>query len=161
MGYTCSTCHQYHEELPMDVGYDFPAFYDPKDKESAKTLTSDTFILNNESFFVRGVLELPIIDSDKVFNYGVWVSLSDENFKRYPEVDGTDLGLQDPPHFGWFANSIRGYPETLNLKTHVHFQVKEFRPKIELEHTDHLLSIEQHHGITIQRVHEIVQPYLT
>ncbi len=161
MGFTCSTCDKYHDEFPLAIGYDKPLYYDPEDIESEKTLTSDVYILRNGHFFIRGVLEIPIINSEEKFSYGVWVSLNEKNFNRYVDTWESDHRAEEPPYFGWLSNSIDGYPETLDLKTHVHQQERGSRPKIELEHTDHPLAREQHHGITMERVHEIVSPFLT
>jgi hypothetical protein len=52
-------------------------------------------------------------------------------------------------------NAIPGYPETLNLKTMVHIQSVVLRPEVELEPTEHPLSVEQRHGITWERLNQI------
>jgi hypothetical protein len=53
-----------------------------------------------------------------------------------------------------------GYPDTLNLKAHVHNRELGVVPFIELEPTDHPLAIEQREGITMERVKDIAQLYL-
>ena len=64
------------------------------------------------------------------------------------------------PTFGWLSNELPGYPvPTLGLKTMVHQQGRGLRPIVEVEHTDHPLAIEQHHGITVARVRELVAPF--
>lgn len=52
--------------------------------------------------------------------------------------------------FGWFSNSLPGYPETMNLKCHVQPRESGLRPIIELEPTDHPLSIQQREGIKFE-----------
>jgi hypothetical protein len=67
---------------------------------------------------------------------------------------------EEPPYFGWLSNSIAGYPETLNLKTNVHTRSLDLRPTIELERTDHPLALEQHEGISAERLRELVELHL-
>jgi len=50
---------------------------------------------------------------------------------------------------------LPGYPDTLNLKTSVHTQPVGARPLIELEATNHPLSIEQRGGMSWERVNQI------
>jgi len=59
------------------------------------------------------------------------------------------------PFFGWLNAWLAPYPDTMNLKTMVKLRDNDIRPYIELEKTDHPLSIEQHNGISVERVAEI------
>ena len=60
------------------------------------------------------------------------------------------------PMFSWLSTQIDEYGDTLSLKMYAHIQEPEQRPKFELEPTDHPLSHEYHHGITPERVKEIM-----
>ena len=84
---------------------------------SDTVLTEDFCVIEGEHFFVRSVLQLPVIGAaDTFFSFGVWVALSKTIFDRYIETfDAGDHGHLGP-WFGWFSNCIRGYPDTLNLK---------------------------------------------
>jgi hypothetical protein len=59
------------------------------------------------------------------------------------------------PFFGWLSTRFAAYPQTLNLKAHVHLR-KDARACVELGPTDHPLAIEQREGITLERVEQIV-----
>ena len=61
-----------------------------------------------------------------------------------------------PEMFSWLSNQIDGYPDTLSLKMYARIQESGSRPIFELEPTDHPLSQEHHHGITAERVREIM-----
>ena len=50
---------------------------------------------------------------------------------------------------------LKPYPETMNLKTRIHLRDNGIRPYVELEPTDHLLSVEQREGVSVERVAEI------
>jgi hypothetical protein len=162
--WTCPCCGNTHAGL-FDLGCDAPDYW-PDEKiirpnsevrSATHILTEDFCILDDEHFFIRGVLELPIIGAaGERFGYGVWSSLSRKNFDLYVESfdDGGqgDLG----PWFGWFSNRLAGYPDTLNhLKCKVTLRDGRLRPALELEPTDHPLALEQRSGITFDRLLEL------
>jgi len=124
-------------------------------------LDSDFCIVDSEAYFVRTVLRIPIINSKEHFEWGVWVSLSEKNFKRYQKVYGTKAELDEKSYFGWLSNQIKSYPDCLEIKTQVHLQGGGVRPLLELDHINmHPLCQEQHNGITLERAHQIVKESL-
>jgi len=148
----CASCGEIHTDLPA-FAMEAPAiWFDAGDDERARDfeLTSDTCIWRNEAYFVRCVLELPFAGREGGLEFGVWSSLSGDNFKRY------FAAIDDPKRaslgwmFGWFANRLPGYPETENLKCHVHPREPGLRPTIELEPTDHPLAVQQRTGISFE-----------
>jgi hypothetical protein len=118
-------------------------------------LTSDFCGIDYRHFFIRGYVEIPIIGHSGVLAWGVWSLLSKESLRRALELFETDPDENEPPRLGWLSNNIEGYPPTLNLETNVYFQTQMLRPKFVLKPTDHPLAMEQHNGITIERVQEI------
>jgi hypothetical protein len=123
---------------------------------SGNFLSEDFCVLEGQHFFVRAVLELSILGGGgQRFGFGVWSTLSRENFLRY--VATFDSGEQDGlgPWFGWFCNRLKGYPDTLNLKCRVHPESGRQRPHVLLEPTSHPLAVEQRLGITFDRLLEL------
>jgi hypothetical protein len=120
-------------------------------------LGSDQRIIDDQHHFVRGCLQIPVLDGLGPFIWGVWISLSEKSFERMSELWETPGREGEPPYFGWFSASLPGYPETLNPKTIVHTRPIGQRPLIELEPTDHPLAVEQREGITMARVQEIAE----
>jgi hypothetical protein len=113
-------------------------------------------MIDGEHFFIRCILHLPIIGStDQRFGYGVWSSLSRENFVRYAETfnSGAQGGLRS--WFGYLSNRLHGYPDTFLLKCMVQPQDGRMRPALEQEPSAHPLSLEQRDGITLDRVLEL------
>lgn len=162
-GFLCGKCGQFHAELPMDFGADAPAaFYSipEAEREARCDLTADLCMIDEKEFFVRGCLEIPVVDGPRPFVWGVWTSISYNNFKRMAELWESQQRETDPPYFGWLCTSLPLYPETLLLKTNVHTRPIGHRPFIELEPTDHPLAIEQRNGITMDRVREIAEALL-
>jgi len=101
------------------------------------------------------LLEIPIHRHREPFRWGVWVSLSQENFQRY--LDTWDDPDESDCYFGWFSNRLPFYPDSLSLKTQVHPRKNGVRPYIELESKDHSLSIDFHNGISVVRAQEIAE----
>jgi hypothetical protein len=162
--WTCGSCGQTHTGI-FDIAFDKPAVW-PNAEEGISNsdlapglthfLSDDFCILENEHYFIRCVLELPILRTNGgFFGFGVWSSLSKKNFVVYSENFNMDDRGALGPWFGWFSNRVPGYPDTLNLKCRVHPRDDRLRPFIELEPTDHPLACDQRNGITIDRLIEI------
>jgi len=128
----------------------------PEEKTNSELLT-DQCVIENRDFLVRGVIEIPVLDGPESFSWGVWVSLSEANYKRAAAAWNDPRRVNEPAYFGWLCNSLPDYPETLNLKTMVHTREVGLRSLIELEPTDHPLAVEQRKGITMSRVREIAE----
>lgn len=156
--WTCGCCGQGFTGLPLDHAYTSPdPWFALPEAERARRGKIDTDVCRlDDNVFVRGCLEIPILDAQDKFVWGVWVSLSEGSFARILDLWSTDVPDDEPPLFGWLCNSIWLYPETYALKTHVRLRGGRMRPAIELEPTDHPLALEQRNGITLRRVEEIV-----
>lgn len=128
-----------------------------KDRGRRALLSRDQCVIDNEYFFVVGNIEIPILDSNKIFAWSVWVSLSKLNFERASKLWNKRGRESDPPYFGWLNTKLPIYPDTLNLKTMVHTRPVGQRPYVELEATDHPLAMEQRQGISMERVQEFAE----
>lgn len=156
--FTCPCCGEEVVGLP-DMAYDSPVYY-PSDagtaREAKARLTSD-FCSVGDDRFIRGVCRVPIAGSDQDFGWGIWVSLSKENFQRYfdsfGDADQSKLGGM----FGWLCNRLPGYPDTLNLQTTVVPQDDNRRPLVYVSdvHQDHPLFIEQREGMSQDKLARI------
>ena len=161
--WSCSACRGVHQGL-LDLACGKPEQWPGvEDKAlnsaldlSGNFLSEDFCVLDGQHFFVRAVLELPIMGGgEQRFGVGVWSTLSRETFNRY--IETFDSSEQDwiGPWFGWFSNRLKGYPDTLNLKCRVHPVSGRQRPRVELEATPHPLALEQKSGISFDRVLEL------
>ncbi|MGW9453801.1 DUF2199 domain-containing protein [Streptomyces sp. NPDC055632] len=139
-----------------------PDVWDPRfESDPDCLLSSDQCVIKGQHFFIRGLIEIPVIGSQDVFSWGVWVSLSKDNFARALEVWNTEGREAEKPYFGWLSTELALYPEsTTNMKTNAHTRPVGKRPFIELEPTDHPLAVEQRTGITLDRVREIATAVL-
>ena len=158
----CRTCGDFHEGMPH-LGAEAPLYVYaiPEEERGERVqLTSDTCIIDDRFFFVRGVIEIPVAGADEPFGWGVWVSLSRDNFHEYLDHWDDPHRGELGPYFGWLSANFLTYPDAENLKTMVHPRGDALRPLIELEPTEHPLSIDQREGITVERVAELYAAYV-
>ena len=153
--YTCSSCEEVHSGLP-DISYAAPAYWNDAVIQKGSQLDVDICVIEDRDFFLRCLLEIPIRESDHRLGWGIWSSVSRKSFDLYTAetAPGDDL---PGPFFGWFSNSLPGYPETLSLKCSLSLPEPHLRPVIELEPTDHPLAVDQRQGITIERTLEFIE----
>lgn len=153
--YKCTTCGQVHSGLPMSFAAEFPDQYanmSREERDARAVVGSDQCIIDQERFFIRGCLEIPIIGSDDVFLWGLWASVREEVFDEISECwELVGREKSRDPFKGRLGNSLAEYPETLNLKLRIVLQRVGARPLFVVEETDHPLAIEQSSGITRDR----------
>ncbi|MEX2151544.1 MAG: DUF2199 domain-containing protein [Steroidobacteraceae bacterium] len=153
----CSTCGKTHEGIPT-FGAKAPLSYyalPETERDSRCTLGTDNCIIDDEHFFVRGCLEIPVHDQGDPLVWGVWVSLSKASYDAWAAVFGQPKRSHVGPFFGWLDAWLKPYPDTMNLKCKVHLRDDGIRPLIELEPTEHPLAVEQVDGISMRRVADI------
>jgi hypothetical protein len=159
--YKCSSCDKWHEGFP-DLGYEQPQYaldVPEADRETRVFLTSDRCVVDDEFFFVRCLLPFPVLGTDDEFSWGVWCSLSRANFMRYQD-EREAVVAEGKPMFGYLSNSLPHYPATLNLTLSVKPRGDGLRPIAVLDETDHPLAVEQRDGISLEKLLEIVGPFL-
>jgi hypothetical protein len=165
--FKCATCDEVHVG-PFDLACHRPEQWQGGDEyapnsvvqSSAHFLSEDFCVLEGRHYFVRCVLELPIIGRPgERFAYGVWSTLSRENFQLYVESFDTGFDEEGESWFGWFSNRLTGYPDTLNLKCDVFPQPGRQRPCVRLRDSEHLLAIEARQGVTLDRLLEIYRKH--
>jgi hypothetical protein len=157
--FVCATCGQVHEGSPS-VGYSAPFYWQEAhraDTTGESRLSHDFCMIERRDHFIRCILEVPINDAEEPFLWGVWVTQSEQNFRDYAN------SFHDTPErrtFGYFANRLPGYPDTLNLHMQLHWQSgRSSRPKVELEPSDHPLYHDWLEGISWERAAELAGPY--
>ena len=155
--FRCATCGELHVGMPS-FGSDAPlSYYEIPENEGAARCHkgTDDCVVDGRWFFVRGCVEIPVHGQSQAFVWGVWVSLSAQNYEIWSETFTEATRSHIGPFFGWLNTWLKPYPSTVNLKTRVHLRDDGVRPSIELEPTDHPLSLEQRNGISVDRVAEI------
>jgi hypothetical protein len=120
----------------MSFAAEFPDMYASMKREERDTralIGSDQCVIDEQRFFLRGCLEVPILGSEEPSVWGLWVSVKEE---VYDEVsDCWTLEGREKLHGaykGRLANSLTVYPETLNLKTEISLQPVGTRPLLKI-----------------------------
>jgi hypothetical protein len=160
MSFVCSHCGKRHDDELPALAFMQPDYWLTLSnaQRAEGSLTADDCVTPDGHFFIRCSLELPIRDrAGQKLTFGVWSTLSEENYKRYADAffdeDQSKLGSM----FGWFSNEMGGnFRPTLNLKCHVKPQDHRQRPLIELEQSDHLLAVAQREGIWFAHVERLL-----
>lgn len=168
----CHTCEEWHTGPCLDFGYDAPDCWSEVHEEASRRaellprwsknrrrtfLDADYCAINSEDFFVRGLIHLPIVGTGESFRWGIWGSLSRDNFETLLKTKDDPKRVELAPMFSWLSTQIPEYPNTTNLKMYAHIQEPGIRPNFELEPTDHPLAQEYHKGITPDQVKEIMK----
>jgi hypothetical protein len=125
-----------------------------EDPESG--LTADQCVIGGERFFARGLLEIPVLDGEQNFVWGVWVELSSGSFERMSELWETPHREREPPYPGWLANALPAYEKsTLGMLARMKTRPVGLAPAVQVSADDHPLAQEQADGISLARVREI------
>jgi len=160
MSFVCSVCGETHDGLAAWALKRPDHWFVLTEEERAEGKCDDDLCVTPDGhYFVRCVLELPLINGpEETFEFGVWCSLSEPNFRRYVETYNDNDQSKLGPMFGYLSNEMKGFPNSFALKTDVHPQDDRRRPTVELEPTDHPLAVAQREGIAFEKVLEIVHP---
>ncbi len=157
-GWICACCGQGFETLPMDYGFCAPInwFGLPESERATRSnLTDDICIIDGEQRYVWGCVEIPVSDSPENPVWGVWVSVSEDSLKYILARWDSSIPEDEPPRFGWLSTWINGYPEPREIRCQIFLRSGNLRPLIVLQPTEYPLAMEQHHGITLDRVKAI------
>ena len=161
--WVCPCCGETHSGI-FDIAHNKPDPWQggeecsPNSAAVASThfLSEDFCVLKGEHFFLRCVLEIPILGTERAcLGFGIWSNVQSKSFTQC--VETFDDGRQGElgPWLGRIANQMNGYPDTFNLKCRIHPRSGRQRPRIEPESADHPLALDQRNGITFDRLLEI------
>ena len=161
--FKCSSCGDIHSGVPtFGAHYPITMLQVPEqERDERVSLGTDDCVIDGEEFYVRGCIEIPVHEHADPFVWGSWVSLSEASFHEFIEYYDKNERDHVGPFFGWHCGDFMPYETTcVNLKTRVHLRNDGIRPYIELEPTDHPMSIEQRNGISRDRLIEIYETIL-
>jgi len=161
--FKCAFCGREHDKLLRDLAYLHPAdiFEIPEHERSQRIKMNDDLCeIDDSDFYVRGVLSLPIRDSTEEFRWGVWAKINKVDFDRYIELWDSDLAAAEPAFIGLLSGGIAIYPDSDGLEVQVRLQTGNQRPRFYVVSEDHPLGIDQRKGITEEKAHEFVMPFV-
>lgn len=161
--FRCAQCGKLHRGSPSFGYAKPPSYFDVPEAERGQRifLTGDVCVIDDRTFYIRALLEIPIRRAWEPFAWGVWVTQSQESFRRYLETfdqDQTGMGS-----FGWLGVDLPTYRRTAKgvdiefLKCNVLWGPRRGRPLVELQDSDHPLCADQRQGISWERAIAIAQ----
>jgi len=158
--FQCAQCDEWHESEPS-IGFALPDYLlgIPESERDARAWwTEDLCVIDEQYFFVRACMEVPIVGASEPFLWGIWASLSERSFTDYSAK--LESGAVGGPYFSWLANVLPGYPSPVGLKARMFPQLGNNRPLVSLEESDHPLSIDFHKGMPDERAKAIFEMIL-
>lgn len=161
--YQCSCCGQLYDELPLCFGSEYPDYYfsvPPGQRAERIELKESLCVVDNEKFFHRGRLTIPIIDHNNDLVFNVWTSISQKKFTRRMDLWEDQDRTSQAPYFGWLQTTVKNYGDTLNIKTVAVEQEICLIPEIRSIEEGHKLTIDQENGIDYKRAVAIVDEIL-
>jgi hypothetical protein len=131
-GLNCATCGKQHQGLPRSFAADFPDMYAnmTREERDARTIIgSDQCVVDQQWFFIRGCLEIPVAGSSEPFLWGLWASVLEPAFDEISETwEKNGREEVHGPFKGRLANSLSVYAGTLNVKVSIAIQPVGTRP---------------------------------
>jgi hypothetical protein len=156
VGFVCSVCGEQHDERLLDIRLALPDAIHrlgPEARETRTWLADDFAVLDNEHFFVRGLLELPIPELGSRFGYGTWVEVPMRTFSTLLKL------WHDPRQFepvtGYLANELEPYRGTVGLEARLRAISADRLPSVQLADAPHELVQDQLRGISAGRSDEL------
>lgn len=123
-------------------------------------MTSDSCVIDDKYYFAKGFLALAVNGLEENLTFTPWVSLSEANFHKFQNsFDLVDASHYEPM-FGWFCSQIDDFGDCEGLKTNLILQNDNNRPFINIERSEHPLSIAYHDGISQEALVILVESYL-
>ncbi len=163
MKYKCEKCGQVHTGLSA-LAFRSPYYYSVLSEAEQKEvlLKTDDFCVieydDQVDYFIRVVLLQKMEDACENLEYGVWVSVSANSFEDY--YDNYESEDYQEGYFGFLANSIPEYEDTLSIRMNVYTQKNGNRPFIEVqgdEDLNHPFVKDYFNGISLNEAKERIE----
>jgi hypothetical protein len=161
MPFVCSVCGEHHDERLLDIRLGLPDVIHALDTDARMQrawLADDFAVLDDERFFVRGLLELPVPGLEDRFAYGTWVEVAISDFQQLMRH------WHDEEQFAavrcTLANELEPYRGTVGLRATLRATAADRLPAVELSDAPHELVSAQRHGISVRRSDELAAAVL-
>lgn len=158
--FLCARCGQSHGELPLSYAIGLPdrCFVIPEHERESRVIVGDeTCSIDDREFFLRGNIEISILDYDDAFIWTVWVALSRRDFKRALAKWVRADRVHESPYEVALATDLPCYPPTVGLPAVLVTRPVGIRPDIRLCAGPHPLAQAQASGITLAEVQRIAE----
>ncbi len=145
-------------EVPLCFNSQYPDYYfsiPDEEIEERIELSESLCAIDDEYFFHRGRLIIPIIDHTEDLIFDVWSTLSQDNFDKRISLWEKPNRIHEAPYFGYLQTEIPGFDDTINLEVVSKEQEVGIIPLITIIDENHPLKFAQKNGITFKQALEI------
>jgi hypothetical protein len=149
-------------ENHVELVYRLPdaiACMDEDEIESSCKYTNDYVVCDDEYFYLRCTLPLPVNDTDEDYSIGVWAQISSNSFNKVWELWSDENQINEPPIAGLLANCVHLNTGVEDAEITVQLTGPKTRPVITIQDINCSLYNEQQSGITIHRASEYSDLY--
>ena len=162
--FICSVCGQSHEGVPLSWGPEDPDMWGDLPSEGRQErgeLGTDQCVIDDQHFFIRGRVEIPLTDMSEKFAWLIWVEVSAADFDDMHKKWNQEGRESTAPYSARLANHLTLYRQpTIGLRVKLQTMPVGTRPLIEIV-GDHQLHREQINGISSHDVQQIAQRILS
>jgi hypothetical protein len=158
----CPDCGEQHE-IALCFGAEFPDYYyaiPPEARASRVEMEKSLCVIDEEHFFIRGHLVIPILDYPEPFILSVWTTLSKDSFVEVNTLWNDPERTKAKPYFGWLQTEPTPFAPCLNIQTLVHTREVGAVPFVEVIEENHPLALDQTNGISIEKATELSRALL-
>ena len=153
----CPCCGELVPAARIELAYKLPddiASMDAEERDAQCKYSDDYVVCNDEYFYVRCVIPLPVVDSDINYSIGAWAQVSQNSFTNIWELWSDPDQVKEPPISALLANTIHLNTHTEDIEVQVQLTGPKSRPTILIRDSKSSLYSEQNHGITVHRASE-------
>jgi hypothetical protein len=157
VGFVCALCGENHEGPLLDIRLSLPdaVFALSESERASKARVADDWCLladdERTRYFVRGLLQIPVDELQDRFAYGVWVELTESDYRRVGELWDDPRGFEAAPFAGVLANELEPYPRTSGLPVTLGLRDLDVLPEVVVAEPTHRLAAEQRLGVSAAR----------
>jgi hypothetical protein len=163
--FICSTCGDTHTGAPLSWGPDAPKAWAElalEEREKHGELGTDQCVLDDQRFFIRGRIEILVIDTQQIFAWLVWAEVNPRDFISMSNLWTTEGREKNAPIYdARIANELPIYEKSISdVSVKVHTRPVGQRPFFEVS-GDHQVRDEQRNGISSHYVQQIANTLLS
>jgi hypothetical protein len=158
MTFSCSTCGQTHDEWPPDIALRRPdvVWAMPSEEHARRVQENDDLCsIDQERYFIRGVLFVPLTGRSNSWGIGVWAEVGNRDFTRYLDLYSVDASGQ-APFRGTLANELKVIPGVFGSRLEIRFGSASERPVFQAADRFGILGKAQRRGFTDDQLHEVL-----
>lgn len=153
----CPCCDKMVPANDVELAYRFPdaiACMSEEDIESSCRYTNDYVVCDDEYYYLRCTLSLPVHDTGRDYCLGVWAQISPNSFDRVRELWDEEEQANEHAMKGLLANSVHLNTGVEDTEITVQLTGPTSRPTVTIQDQSCSLYQEQQCGITIHRASE-------